>query len=308
MRSLSFFDILYFYVKLAQMDNYSINDLVKLSGIKAHTIRVWERRFRIVSPHRTDTNRRRYDDNDLRRIINISILRRNGFKISRIATLSGPEIEEKVSFLSRDVFHSETLVDSLIISMSRYNEYEINDFLIRSIMNRGLEETITEVMFPVLNRIGIMWQTGSVDICAEHFVSNIFRQRIISSIDSLPFLAKPGSKKALLFLPENELHDLGLLFFSYIIRKTGHKTLYLGQTTPVSSIIDLVRQWEPDIILTSLMSGLPDINAEGFILQLAKLFPDQKILVSGTLADAAIKLKHSDIFPVRSAADLKSHL
>lgn len=290
------------------MDNYSINDLVKLSGIKAHTIRVWERRFRIVSPYRTDTNRRRYDGNDLRRIINISILRRNGFKISRIATLTGPEIEEKVSFLSRDVFHSETLVDSLIISISRYNENEINDFLIRSIMNRGLEETISEIMFPLLNRIGIMWQTGSADICAEHFITNIFRQRIISSIDSLPSMAKPGSKKALLFLPENELHDLGLLFYSYIIRKMGHKTLYLGQTTPVSSIIDLVRQWEPDIILTSLMSGLPGINSEDFLLQLAELFPDQKILVSGLLTDAAIKLKHSDIFPVRSATDLKLHL
>lgn len=177
------------------MDRYSIRDLDKLSGIKAHTIRVWERRYGIVKPHRTDTNRRRYGDEDLRRIINISILRRNGFKISEIAGFSDSDIEGKVSFLSKEVFNSDTQIDSMVMAMVGLNGKAVNDLLNRSMMNRGLEETMTDLVFPFLKRIGIMWQTGSADIGSEHFVSNIFRRKLIASIDNLTPVLKPGKKK-----------------------------------------------------------------------------------------------------------------
>jgi len=196
------------------MEQYSIHDLDKLSGIKAHTIRVWERRFKIVTPYRTGTNRRRYGDDELRRIINIAILKRNGFKISEIAKFSTSEIEEKVSFLSKDIFHPDTQIDSLVVAMVEYNEKAVNDVLIRSMMNRGMEETMAEIVLPFLKRIGIMWQTGTADIGSEHFITNIFRQKLISAIDTLSPVLKPKRKKILLFLPENELHEIGLLFFN----------------------------------------------------------------------------------------------
>jgi MerR family transcriptional regulator, light-induced transcriptional regulator len=290
------------------MEQYSIKDLEKLSGIKAHTIRVWERRYKILKQHRTETNRRRYGDSELRRIINISILHRNGFKISKIATLSGSEIEEKVSFLSIDTNHSDTQIDSMIMAMIDHSEKAVNELLIRSIMNKGIEGTFTDIVFPFLKRIGMMWQTGSADIGSEHFITGIFRQRIISSIDSLANISKPGSKKVILFLPEKELHELGLLFFTYIIRKCGHETLYLGQSTPLWAVVTVNNKWNADIIVTGLMSGLPHINPAEFLNQLADSFPNQKVLVAGILADSSIITKAQNIFQVKSVADLKSYL
>ena len=290
------------------MEHYSITDLEKLSGIKAHTIRVWERRYLILNQHRTETNRRRYGDSELRRIINISILHNNGFKISKIAKFSDSEIDEKVSFLSKETNHSDTQVDSLIKLMIDHNEKAINELLIRSIMARGFEDTFTEIVFPFLKRIGIMWHTGSANIGSEHFITNIFRQRIISSTDSISPVFKQGAKKVLLFLPENELHELGLLFLNFIIKKLGHETMYLGQSTPLWSVINVNNQWKADIIVTGLMSGISKIKPADFITQLANSFPGQKVLVSGVLADISIKIKYPNILKLKSADDLKIHL
>jgi MerR family transcriptional regulator, light-induced transcriptional regulator len=290
------------------MVQYSISDLEKLSGIKAHTIRVWERRYHILEQHRTETNRRRYGDSELRRIINISILHRSGFKISKIAEFSETEIEEKVSFLSRDTNRSETQIDFLINAMVDNNEKAINDLLTRHILNHGIEYTFIDIVFPFLKRIGIMWHTGSADISSEHFISNIFRQRIISSIDSLPSVLKEGRKRIILFLPEFELHEIALLFFNYIIKKLGHETLYLGQSTPVLSVVSANVRWRADIIVTGLMSGYPDVDPADLVSRLSKLFPEQKILVAGLLADISLKSKYSNIFQIRSPEDLKDHL
>jgi len=290
------------------MELYSIHDLDKLSGIKAQTIRVWERRYKIVTPQRTGTNRRRYDDNDLRRIINISILRKNGFKISEIARFSSSEIEQKVAFLSKEVFSSDTQIDSLVVLMVEKNEKGVNDLLIRSMMNMGMEETMTTVVFPFFKRIGIMWQTGSVDIGSEHFISNIFRQKLISSIDSLSPVLKPKRKKIILFLPENELHEIGLLFFQYVIKKMGHESLYLGQSTPLFTVVSLSNQWKADMIITGLMSGFPDLKIDDYLMMLVESFPNQKILVAGELAKSATKLKYKHIFPLLTVEDLKSYL
>jgi MerR family transcriptional regulator, light-induced transcriptional regulator len=287
------------------MENYSIKDLENLSGIKAHTIRVWERRYAILQQHRTETNRRRYGDEELRRIINISILHRNGFKISLIAKLSDSEIKEKVSFLSKDISQSGTQLDSLTVAMIDHNESAANELLIRFIVNKGIEATFTEVIFPFLKRIGLKWQTGSADIGSEHFITSLFRQKIISSIDSLSYSLKPGYKRIILYLPENELHELGLLFYWFILKKMGHEILYLGQSNPLFSVVSINNQWKADLIVTGLMSGFPDINPDVYVTQLLNSFPAQKILVSGLLAETADNLKHPDIIPIRSVDDLK---
>jgi DNA-binding transcriptional MerR regulator len=290
------------------MEHYSIKDLEKLSGIKAHTIRVWERRYRILEQHRTDTNRRRYGDKELRRIINISILHNNGFKISRIADLSEAEIEEKVSILSKDTNRTDTQINSMIMLMIGHDEKAINELLVRYSLNIGIEETFSNLVFPFLKKIGTMWHTGSVDVGSEHFITNLFRQRIISSTDSLSPVISNDRKKVILFLPEGELHELSLLFFNYIIRKKGHETLYLGQSTPLLSVVNVNNQWNADIIVTGLMSGFPGIKPTDFIQQLAKAFPGKKLFVTGLLADESVKIKHSNIFQVRSTEALKTYL
>jgi len=286
------------------MENYSIKDLEKLSGIKAHTIRVWERRYLILDQHRTKTNRRRYGDSELRRIINISILHRSGFKISEIVKLTNSEIEGKVLFLSNDTFNSDNQIGALITAMLSQNEKAINELLIKSIMNRGIEDTFENIIFPFLRRIGVMWQTGSADIGSEHFITSIFRQKLISSIDLLPGILNKGSRRVILFLPENEFHEIGLLFFNYLLRKSGHETLYLGQSTPLWSVVELNNKWNADIILTGLMSGFNNISPDTMISQLHKSFPNQKVLVSGALADKSVIFNYPNIYKVRSANDI----
>lgn len=289
------------------MRHYTLNELEKLTGILAPTIRVWERRYNIIKPKHTDTNRRWYDDDDLRRLINISVVYHSGLKISKIARYSNSELEEKVELLTKDSNDSNTHINSLIVAMLTFNGNAVNEILLRLIINSGFEETFSNVVFPFLRRVGIMWHTGSASIGAEHFITNIFRGRLISAIDSLPPANDPKSKRVIMFLPENELHELGLLFYSYLIRKLGHEVLYLGQTTPLPALTESIEKWNSDILVTGLLSDLSISEPEEYLNNLSSTFKAQKILVSGTLADKPIIENFTNIFPIRSASDLKKH-
>jgi DNA-binding transcriptional MerR regulator len=295
-------------VLLNKMSRYTISELEKLTGIKAGTIRIWERRHRIIKPHRTDTNRRWYDDDDLVRIINISILYRHGLKISKIAAMTGVEIARQVILLTKDTTDTVTQLDSLVVAMTGFNEKAINEILMRSIISSGIEETFERIVFPFLRRVGVMWQTGSADIGAEHFVSNIFRKRLIVATDSLPPAEGSDRKRVLLYLPEGELHELGLLFFTFIAVKAGHETLYLGQSTPFNAFADVAEYWHPDIIVTGSLTGLPFNKPEDYFKRLSSVFSDRKILISGALAGYAAKRSYKNVFTITSAADLMKHL
>lgn len=290
------------------MDRYSISDLEKMTGIMAGTIRIWERRYRIIKPHRTDTNRRWYDGDDLKRILNISLLYRKGVKISRIATLSDSEIEEKVKLLTRESSDTETQIDSLIVAMTDLDEDQINDILMRSVISRGFEATYTAIVFPFLRRVGIMWHTGSVDIGAEHFVSNIFRKRLIAAIDTLTPQTNPDAKRFILYLPENELHEMGLLFFTYFIRRRGHKVLYLGQSTPINGLRDVADRWHPDFLVTGALTSLPFDRPEEYLKRIGTTFTDKKILAGGILARGAEKVAMDNVIPFESLADLEKYI
>jgi len=290
------------------MDRYTITELEKLTGIRAGTIRIWERRYRIIKPHRTDTNRRWYDDDDLVRIINISILYRHGFKISKIAAMSGVEIAREVVLLTEETTDTDTQLDSLVVAMTDFNEQAINDILMRAIINSGFEETFERIVFPFQRRVGVMWQTGSVDIGGEHFMSNIFRKRLIVATDSLPAVDIPDRKRVLLYLPESELHEMGLLFFAFIARKEGHETLYLGQSTPFNAMADVAARWNADILVTGSLTGLPYDRPEDYLKRLSAVFSSKKILVAGAMATAAGKKKFDNVFAVNSATELRKHL
>ena len=290
------------------MRHYTLYELEKLTGILAATIRVWERRYNIIKPKRTDTNRRWYDDDDLRRLINISVIYHSGIKISKIARYSESELEEKVEFLTKDSVSSDTQINSLIVAMLSFNGNAVNEILLRSIINSGFEETFSNVVFPFLRRVGIMWHTGSVNIGAEHFITNIFRGRLISAIDSLPPANDPERKRVIMYLPDNELHEMGLLFYSYLIRKLGHEVLYLGQTTPFTALAEANEKWHSDILVTGVLSDLSISEPQEYLNNLSSTFKSQKILVSGSLADEPVIDKYKNIYPVRSVSDLKKHL
>jgi DNA-binding transcriptional MerR regulator len=291
------------------MDRYSISDLERLTGIMAGTIRIWERRYRIIKPHRTETNRRWYDNDDLKRVLNIATLYRKGIKISTIATFSGPEILEKVKLLTKDSADTATQIDSLIVAMSDLDEDALNNIITLSVRSRGFEETFTGILFPFLRRVGIMWHTGSTDVASEHFVTGIFRRRLIAEIESFLKSPKPSErKKFLMYLPEDELHELGLLFYTYLARRAGHNVLYLGQSTPFTDLLNVVRQWHPDFIVTGALTGLPFSDPGEYLRRISTAFKDQKILVSGLLARNATNLSLDNVIAVDTESAFMNHL
>ena len=152
-----------------------------------------------------------------------------------------------------------------------------------------------------------MWQTGTANTGAEHFITNILRKRLIAAIDSLPPANDPKRKRAIMFLPDNELHEMGLLFYSYLIQKLGHEVLYLGQATPFSALNEASDKWHPDILVTGALSELSVFEPEEYLIKLSTTFKSQKILVSGSLADEPVIEKYKNIYSIRSASDLKKH-
>lgn len=233
---------------------YTIKDLERLSGIKAHTLRIWEQRYNLLSPKRTDTNIRYYTGDDLRKILNISVLNQKGIKISKIVELSESEINNRVIHFTSDFSDQELQIDGLVIAMIDLDEPRFEQILQACVLRLGFEETMLKVIYPFFKKVGVLWQTGSINAAQEHFITHLIRQKIIVAIDALPYKIIPGFKTYLLFLPEGELHEMGLLFYSYLIKKAGHKMIYLGQTVPLKDLTEITAIQKPDFLVTALLS------------------------------------------------------
>ncbi|MCK5028535.1 MAG: MerR family transcriptional regulator [Bacteroidales bacterium] len=263
------------------MASYSIKELENLSGIKAHTIRIWEKRYSIIKPARTDTNIRHYCDSDLKRLLNIAILNRVGIRISDISKLSDSEITDKVMSVSADSTSSESNIESLIIAMVEMDEYKFDKILSRYIMHEGFENTVVKVIFPFFEKIGLLWQTGSINPAHEHFVSNLFRQKLMVAIDNIVVSNSQTARKFVMFLPEGEYHELALLFYNYLIKKSGQLVYYLGSSMPLNDVLETSKMVNPDYLFTSLTSSLNMNEVSIYLKKLSESFPFQKIYVTG---------------------------
>jgi len=263
------------------MANYTIKDLERLSGIKAHTIRIWEKRYGLIEPERTMTNIRTYCDAELRKLLNISILNRNGYKISRISKFSTEEITDNINRLTENSTDTESQIENLAIAMIDLDETRFEKMLSRSILQLGFEDTVIRVLNPFLVRIGIMWQTGSINPAQEHFVSNLVRQKILVAIDSQLSGETRDSKTFLLFLPEGENHELGLLFANYMIRKRGHKVIYLGQNVPLSDLEEIIKIKHIDFLFTAFVTNAFNLDIIKYLTKLEKISKGKPIYLSG---------------------------
>ncbi len=266
------------------MSTYSIKDLERLTNVKAHTIRMWEKRYAIVDPDRSDTNIRFYTDEDLKRLLNISILNRHGIKISKIAGMSNQELNQKIMEVIRPESDYLSQIESLVVAMIELNEDRFERILNQSIMKIGFEESLYHVIYPFFEKIGILWQTGTINPAQEHFISNLIRMKLCVAVDSLPAVHDPHARKIILFLPEWELHEIGLLTYYYLSRKHGFKVIYLGQNVPILDLFSVAQTVEPDMIATYFVSavGLPEMNK--YIGMLAEHFSGKPIFVSGIQA------------------------
>lgn len=289
------------------MGKYSIKELEKLSGIKAHTIRIWEKRHHLVEPRRTPTNIRYYSDEDLKKIINVSLLNTHGVKISKIVDLTVDEINQKVVELSESQNSIEIYIDQLVLSMIDMEEEHFEEILSSLIVKLGFERTIIEIVYPFLEKIGILWLSNNITPAQEHFITNLIRQKIIVATDALP-LAPKTAKRVLLFLPENELHELGLLFYHYIAKNQGFRTYYLGQTVPYKDLLYVSEVHCPDVII-SAFTTVPTVNAlAGFLNRMSADFASAKIFVSGYVLKKAKVDPHQNIEVFHNALMLRNML
>jgi DNA-binding transcriptional MerR regulator len=263
------------------MATYTIRDLEKLSGIKAHTIRIWEKRYNIIAPTRTATNIRNYCDGELKKLLNISLLNRNGIKISKLARLSNEEINEKINQLIQRYSDTESLIKNLTIAMIELDQSKVEKILSRVIMQLGFEEAIIKILYPFLVNIGVMWQTGMINPAQEHFITNLFRKKLMVAIDALITTNNPNSKKFVLFLPEGEYHELGLLFFYYLVKKRGHQVIYLGQSVPFNDLIETKELKPANYLVTAFVSFIKGKDIFKYTERLAENFNEQIIYISG---------------------------
>lgn len=263
------------------MSDYSIKDLERYSGIKAHTLRIWEQRYELLSPNRSQTNIRKYNDSDLRHLLNVSFLYNQGIKISHIAKLAPSEIENKVSELSKNNFATEIQVDNFVAAMLTFDEEKFESTFQHCSTEIGFNPTMTKVVYPFLQRIGMMWQTGIVSPGEEHFIINLVRQKLIAAIELASKQKPTKTEKCLLYLPENEFHEMGLLYYNYLLRSLGYPTIYLGQSVPYKDVLKSADQLSPKYLLTILTCPKAEFDAQEHMNSLGADFKTCKILVSG---------------------------
>ncbi|RLB03305.1 MAG: MerR family transcriptional regulator [Deltaproteobacteria bacterium] len=237
------------------MSQYSISDLEKLSGIKAHTLRMWERRYEIIKPRRTGTNIRFYSDSDLRKLLNIAILNNSGLRISKIAQFSDDELRSRVIDLSVGSVDPEVQIESLVVAMLALDESKFLTIINGSISNRGIEDTFESVILPFLDRIGVLCENGTINPVQGHFISNLIRQKLIVAIDkeNEEQMSATGHRM-IFFMPENEWQEMGLLFYSLIARKAGIDVVYLGASVPLDSLKNMYHIDDNDMLFLSLDS------------------------------------------------------
>ena len=258
---------------------FSIKDLEKLSGIKAHTLRIWEQRYGILKPERTDTNIRWYSNDELKSLLNICLLYNHGLKISKIAQLSQEEIIGKVNHIIDEQSTEVEQIDALVIAMIEIDEIKFDWIISNNILNKGFEHTYGKIIYPFLMKIGTMWQTGAINPAQEHFISSLIRQKLVAAIDNLKFSNTAPEKQFLLFLPDGELHELSLLYYSYWLRSKGYGVIYLGQSVPMDDLEKVVEIRKPDCLLSIFTN--PIDSPETVAKEISAKFKGIPLLLSG---------------------------
>ncbi len=263
------------------MGTYSIKELEQLSGIKAHTLRIWEQRYNIIQPKRTASRIRFYNDDDLRLIMNISLLNKNNYKISRIAEMEEEEISDTVIQISNTNLDFPNQVNALVIAMVNLDENRFEKIISTNVLQFGFEKTMLCILYPFLQQIGILWQTGNINPAHEHFISQLIRQKLIVAIDGQIREPHPDAKKFVLFLPEGELHELSLLFTAFLLKSRQHQVVYLGQNLPMSDLQTVHEVYKPDYYFTVFTSFPNQDGLENYLQELVDAYPSAQVLVSG---------------------------
>lgn len=286
---------------------FTIKELESLSGIKAHTIRIWEQRYHFLKPDRTSTNIRTYSNEELKTLLTVALLNKYGYKISRIDEMQREQRSQAVLELNHTEARTEYLVNDLIGNMIDLKALEFEELLNNYIQLHGLIQAINIIVFPFLEKVGLLWQTNKLIPAQEHIVSNIIRQKVISAIDSLP---EPNKCQSLflLFLPEYEHHELGLLFVYYLLKKKRFPVLYLGANVPIKDVQYVVQVMKPAMMYLHLTSFPRQVQFEKFLHLLSAKAASCKVLLSGNAVGAYQRTYPANTTPLKSIKEVYSYI
>lgn len=292
------------------MNSYQIADLERLTGIKAHTIRIWEKRYNLIEPHRTSTNIRYYDDDQARKLLKVSTLLAQGIKISKISELSEKEINSRIQELQHVVSEDAVctgFINELTASMLAFDESGFEKTFSSAVIRFGMYQAMLKVFYPFLHKTGLMWSMEEAMPVQEHFATAIIRRKLITAIDGLPAPSK-RSKSFVLFLPNEEWHETGLLFSDYIIRSHGYKTIYLGQNVPANNLLDVIKNVKPTHLLTLYIALHKPEQIASDLLFISKKHPSVKLLVAGSYPLDQLVKKIKSITLLGSPSELVKNL
>ena len=286
---------------------FTIKELSLLSGIKPHTIRIWEQRYNFLKPDRTSTNIRTYNNEELKTLLSVALLNKYGYKISRIDEMPVELRSKAILDLKQTGAKEEHLVNELVSCMVDLNHIAFESIINQYIAEYGLIQTLQSLVFQFLEKVGLLWQTNRVNPAQEHIVSNIIRQKVISALDNLPH-ATVTEPLHLLFLPEDEHHELGLLFIFYLLRKKGIPVLYLGANVPLNDVSYVVKVKAPSALYLHLTSFPRQVGFEKYLQQLSAKAPNATIYVSGNVVSGYHRTIPSNTIFLKSFSEVLSYI
>lgn len=289
------------------MNFFTIRDLENLSGIKAHTIRIWEQRYHLFRPLRTETNIRCYDNEELKMLLIVALLHKYGFKISHIHRMSAEEIREQVLALTPGSAQLERLVIELLKTMIDLDLEQFERLLDNYIVREGMAKTILQLVFPFLEKIGLLRTTGHVNPAQEHLVTTIIRQKIIVGIERA-VVHQHKNISVLLFLPEGEYHELGLLSINYLLKVRGVKTLYLGANLPVEDVVCVLKHKKTDYVCTHLTVAGHCFDFDHFIRMVSHHIQNIPVVIAGHFVPHCHKRLPRNIHLKKSLDELTSFI
>ncbi len=290
------------------MNSFTISQLQRYSGISVHSIRAWEKRYNALQPDRSDGNTRNYNGNQLRRLLNIASLMNADYKISELCSMTDSKLHElKNKQLESNINGDEFLVSQMVAAALEFNESLFEKIFSRAVMNYGIEGTYLKVIYPSLERLGLMWSADRIASAQEHFISYLIRQKLISSIDLLT-INENSKNHWILFLPENELHESGLLMANYLIRNAGHRCTYLGSSVSIDTLKQAVKQLKPYNLLFFLVSADDEHEDNLLVQSMSKNFPTQKIHIAAEGHRLTQFKSKKNLFLLKSVEDLKNVL
>lgn len=266
------------------MNFFSISDIENLTGIKAHTLRIWEQRYNLLIPKRKESRHRQYDNEDLKYILRVAFLYHNGYKISRIASLSEDEVKKLALDTTSGKENYQVFVNQLTEASIDFDQPRFDKILHNLILHLGFEKTVIQILFPLLNKIGLLWMTDKVSPAQEHFASAIVVRKILVATDGLDRLPDETSRKVLLFSPEGEHHEIPVLFMQYLLKKNGVFSIYAGKDVRLEVLRDFCLQHRITQLHCHLVTNLLSSDLNAYLAKLSHAFPDKEIYFSGPQA------------------------